>query len=339
MTQDTTPPSTLRQRATSGDRPATPARSTDRPPIDTTSFYGTATSKAHGSSHTGYIAPEPSPFREPELVEEEPIPSGAQAFVPTAVWGDSNTWGDTNSWGNLANVTSTFESWGEPTATNKIAIDGRDEHEELNWYDPTVRAASFRPGPGVLPPRLVDMLHDPEHALYSVSPRQPDPLVTPAPPHLPSADEVRTAVPHPNAYFCREHNGWVFLLWKSSSVLPTLVKDPETPLPSHDRRKRTSSCVGDGEQPFGQSNVTHHWHKYEKVVDATKLNPPYTHGDLVLDLYLCCQCSMYCLVSDVIPGVIPLSLVNDFTQERFNHPAMDKTPRATVVAAWETIHT
>ena len=147
------------------------------------------------------------------------------------------------------------------------------------------------------------------------------------------------AVPHPNAYFCREHNGWVLLLWRSSSVLPPLVKQPERPLPDQNRRKMTTSCVGDGQQPFGQSNVTHHWHQYEKAVDATKLNPPYAHGELLLDLYLCCQCSMYCLVSDVIPGVFPQTLVDEFVREKLSHPAIDKTPRATVIAAWETVQT
>ena len=232
-----------------------------------------------------------------------------------------------------------IEAWTESEMVRKIAIDGRDENEELRWFDPAVRERSGRPGPGVLPPLLTELLHDPDHALYSVSPEQHPPLASPAPPFVPSADEVRTAVPHPNAYFCREHNGWVFLLWISSTVLPPLVREPETPLPNQNRRKLTSSCVGDGEQPFGQSNVTHHWHRYEKIVDATKLNTPYTHGDLLVDLYLCCQCSMYCLVSDVIPGVIPLTLIDDFVRSKLEHPAVDKTPRATVVAALETMHT
>ncbi|KAI1792016.1 hypothetical protein LXA43DRAFT_862099, partial [Ganoderma leucocontextum] len=158
-------------------------------------------------------------------------------------------------------------------------------------------------------------------------------------PYTPSADEVRTAIPHPNAYFCREHNGWVLLLWKASTVLPPLATEPDPPVPDQGRRKQTNSCVGDGEQPFGQANLTHHWHRYEKAVDATKLNPPYAHGDLLLDLYLCCQCSMYCLVSDVIPGVIPLPLVREFTVDKIGHPAIDKTPKATAVAGWETVLT
>ncbi|KAI0363306.1 cysteine proteinase [Pilatotrama ljubarskyi] len=261
-------------------------------------------------------------------MDEEPIPND-----PPTQWGEPSA-----EWGGAAAdwdaITSTVDNWGEPGATRKIAIDGRDENEELRWFDPAVHA--LRPGPGVLPPLLADVLHDPDHALYSVSTQPHPPSTTP---HVPSADEVRTAIPHPNAYYCREHNGWVFLLWRSSSVLPPLIKDPETPLPDQARRKRTTSCVGDGEQPFGPANLTHHWHRYEKAVDATKLNPPYTHGELLLDLYLCCQCSMYCLVSDVIPGVIPASLADAFTRDKLSHPAIDKTPRATAVAGWETILT
>ena len=48
---------------------------------------------------------------------------------------------------------------------------------------------------------------------------------------------------------------------------------------------------------------------------------------------------MYCLVSDVIPGVIPASLVNQFTLDKIDHPAVDKSPKATAVAAWETVLT
>ncbi|KAI0328424.1 cysteine proteinase [Cubamyces sp. BRFM 1775] len=258
-------------------------------------------------------------------MDEEPIPADPTPWDPSSTWGESNV-----DWDALA------ANWGDADmgSTRKVPIDGRDENEELHWYDPVVHAT--RPGPGVLPPLMAELLHDPDHALYTVI-TQPHPPS--ASPHVPSADELRAAIPHPNAYYCKEHNGWVFLQWKSSTVLPPLVKEFSTPLPDQARRKRTVSCVGDGEQPFGPANLTHHWHRYEKAVDATKLNPPYAHGELLLDLYLCCQCSLYCLVSDVIPGVIPTKLVDEFTRDKLSHPAIDKTPRATVVAGWETILT
>ncbi|OJT05642.1 hypothetical protein TRAPUB_3565 [Trametes pubescens] len=338
MTQDAASSSSssgLRRRSTAADKsPQTPPQSrpvsSPAPPhksIDPASFYGP--NKPQGSSHTSYIPPERSPFREPELVmEEEPIPNDPPAWgEPAPAWGEPGG-------ADWDAITSTVENWGEPGTTRKIAIDGRDEREEAHWYDPAVHA--LRPGPGLLPPLLADHLHDPDHALYSVNTL---PHSAAATPHVPSADEVRTAIPHPNAYYCKDHNGWVFLLWKSSSVLPPLVKVPETPLPDQARRKRTTSCIGDGEQPFGAANLTHHWHLYENAVDASQLNTPYTHGELLLDLYLCCQCSVYCLVSDVIPGVLPTSLVDEFTRDKLSHPAVDKTPRATVISGWETILT
>ena len=332
MTQDPPSSSGLRRRpTTSNDRPQTPPRPSNSRGIDPTTFYGTDSSKP-GSSTTSYIPPEGSSFREPVLVEEEPIPKEPPNWEPST----SNSWGDPNNdWENF----NPYNPWVEPGTAPKIKIDGRDEHEELHWYDSSLRAWKARPGPGVLPPLLADMLHDPDHALYSVSTQLHPPLVSPPSPHTPTPDEVRTAIPHPNAYYCREHNGWVLLLWRSSTVLPPLSRNLEIPLPDQNRRKRAASCVGDGEQPSGSSNMTHHWHRYEKAVDATKLNPPYAHGELILDLYLCCQCSMYCLVSDVIPGVIPASLVNQFTLDKIDHPAVDKSPKATAVAAWETVLT
>ena len=247
------------------------------------------------------------------------------------------TWDETSEgWVDLDTLS---DIWGDPPIATKVPIDDRDDYEEVHWCDPDVHAIHPRPGTGILPPLLADTLHDPDHSLYSVSTGTHPNLVSPPPPHMPHVDEVRTAIPHPNAYFCREHNGWVLMLWGASTLLPPLVKDPETPLPDQDRRMRTISCYGDGKQPFRQANLTHHWHRYEKAVDATKLNPPYLHGELLLDLYLCCQCSMYCVISDVIPGVIPLSLVNDFTLDKIGHPAIDKTPKATAVAGWETVLT
>ncbi|KAM5538398.1 hypothetical protein V8D89_008000 [Ganoderma adspersum] len=330
MTQD--PPSSSRLPRQSSDSTNRTRSLPNNTPVDPATFYGPSSSNL-GSSSTSYIPPEPSSFRQPELVEEEPIPKDPPSWEPDPIasWGEPS-----DGWDNLNTLS---DAWGDPPIATKVPIDGRDDYEEVHWYDPAVRAIHPRPGTGVLPPLLADMLHDPDHALYSVSTQAHPTLVSPATPYTPTPDEVRTAIPHPNAYFCREHNGWVLLLWKASTVLPPLVKDPEPPVPDQGRRKRTNSCVGDGEQPFGQANLTHHWHRYEKAVDATKLNPPYAHGELLLDLYLCCQCSMYCLVSDAIPGVIPLALVNDFTLDKIGHPAIDKTPKATAVAGWETVLT
>ncbi|KAM5538031.1 hypothetical protein V8D89_008228 [Ganoderma adspersum] len=235
-----------------------------------------------------------------------------------------------------------FDSSGEPEGTFKVAIDGRDEYEEIQWYDPAVRAKHARPGPGVLPPLLANMLHDPHHALYSVSAKA-RPSLSSSPPLAPTRDEVHSAIPHWNASFCPEHNGWVLLQSRESVVLPPLVREPQTPLPSPQRREGSGGpCVGraSGSQGrSGQANLTHHWHRYEKVVDAADLTPPYAHGELLLDMFLCCQCPATCLVSDVIPGMIPAELVDEFTRDKVGHPVGGKTPEATAVAAWETVLT
>ncbi|PIL24467.1 transcription factor [Ganoderma sinense ZZ0214-1] len=217
-----------------------------------------------------------------------------------------------------------------------IPISGRDEHEEMHWYDPALRAKHARPGPGVLPPLLASMLFgDPSDTLYSVS-AKPRPPLPSAPPLAPTPDEVHDAIPHWSALFCPEHNGWVLLHSRISGSLPPLAREPQTPLPSQHRREGPSAC-GEGES--WQANLTHHWHRYEKMVDAAMLNPPYAHEELLLDLYVCCQCTATCIVSDVVPGVIPASLVDEFTQDKLDHPVGSKTPEATVVAAWETVLT
>jgi ubiquitin carboxyl-terminal hydrolase 25/28 len=58
-------------------------------------------------------------------------------------------------------------------------------------------------------------------------------------------------------------------------------------------------------------------------------------GEL-LDLYVCCQCSLYCVVSDVIPGVIPQRTFEAFVKERLDHSQVGKTPQMSLAIALET---
>ncbi|EGO31225.1 hypothetical protein SERLADRAFT_353805 [Serpula lacrymans var. lacrymans S7.9] len=274
-----------------------------------------------------------TPFREPQLVGEDLVDDAGRVpgLVPPDDQGQASTaWNDqTNEW----------EASGDSWASD---IDGRNEDEELNWWDSTVRVWNGRPGPGMLPPVLADLLHHPDHSLFSVSVTAPDLKPTPpasgsdvpsdiSPP--PSADDLTYSIPHPNAYYCRKHNGWVLLLWKSSSILPPLAKSfkPHHPFPDQNRRKRTSSCIGDGEQPFGQVNKTHHFHLYEKAVDSHQLMPPFRRAEW--------ECSMYCIASDVIPGIIPSKLMDDFTKDRSSNPSPGKKSEEAVMAGWETFIT
>ncbi|EKM61525.1 uncharacterized protein PHACADRAFT_85514 [Phanerochaete carnosa HHB-10118-sp] len=205
----------------------------------------------------------------------------------------------------------------------------------------------------MLPPLLAEVLHHPHHTLYSVSasappPKAPSAASSPPPTAAtsspPTADEIHTAVPHPHAYYCKEHNGWVLLSWCSSSVLPPISPTfkPTYAFPDQTRRKRTSSCIGDEEHSVGRANVTHHFHKYEKAVDARMLTTPFKRNDDeldLLDLYLCCQCSVYCLVSPVIPGVLPLRVLEDFVRDKLEHPPLGKTGEIAVVTGFETVIT
>ncbi|KAI6154054.1 hypothetical protein BKA82DRAFT_4097016 [Pisolithus tinctorius] len=375
-----------------------------------------------GSSHTkvirpstpppDYSAPGNSPFREPQLVEEAPIiEDPVPALLPAAEttfnswtngtssdWSTGKAWEDdawnaqSTSWDSGATWAQHYDPGGYTVSASKLVdIDGRDPQEEENWWDASVRERCKRPGPGVLPPYLAEMLHNPEHSLYSVSVITPDirPDVSTSRDggdtgfnlEPPSKDDLIHAVPHPNVYYCRKHYGWVLLQWKSSTILPPLAKsfapDPLAPLPDLAHRRRTVSCVGDAEQPFGPSNKTHHFHYYEKAVDAHKLDPAFRRagweqadlkkerrrkitslnlaefsvdkmredavvedeeeeeGDL-LDLYVCCQCSVYCVVSDVIPGVIPMKFLEECTRDRWDNPPPNKNREESVVSALET---
>jgi ubiquitin carboxyl-terminal hydrolase 25/28 len=279
-------------------------------------------------------------------------------------------------------------------SANNVIINGRNLDEEASWWDASVREINNRPGPGILPPVLADELHDPDHSLFSVSFMSPNlhsPLPSSsAPTHTPSSsqlsytptdDDVRTAIPHPNAYYCPTENGWVLVSWKSSSVAPPLARSFQStahhPLPDQNRRKRTGSCIGDDEQPFGQTNKTHHFHKYAKAVDAHKLTPPFRQDDWetlenvkvkrkpgsividlekmkaqegdkmqeneaeeegkLLDLYVCCQCSFYCVASGVISGVIPRKFWEEFVRDRKGSPPPGKTGELAVVLALEIL--
>jgi len=77
-----------------------------------------------------------------------------------------------------------------------------------------------------------------------------------------------------------------------------------------------------------------------KDSDMMNEDPPEEHVDgELLDLYVCCQCSVYCLVSDVMPGVIALRYLEDFTKYRQDHPTVGKQPAESVISGWETLNT
>jgi ubiquitin carboxyl-terminal hydrolase 25/28 len=339
-----------------------------------------------GSSFTNYQQID-GEYREPELVQDDQTSRPAQTVPGTwststdiaPAWGASRPeWEPTDVWHDAWNG-GEYHDWGEVTG-RRVNIDGRVEEEELRWWDPSVRQTHNRPGQGILPTLLENYLHNADHTLFSVSASPPEvkprhrssESISHPPVNPPSADEVRRSIPHPNAYYCRKHNGWVLLLWKSSAIDPPLSKSYDgPPLPDITHRLRNHSCVGENPQSATQVNKTHHFHYYGAAVDASKITTPFKRADwehhprtksrrrkavLIdhsnlstaadgsqqpegepLDLYVCCQCPLYCVVSDVIPGVIPQRTFDAFVKDRLDHPHLGKTPAMSLAAALDTI--
>lgn len=59
----------------------------------------------------------------------------------------------------------------------------------------------------------------------------------------------------------------------------------------------------------------------------------------LLDLYVCCQCSFYCVASGVIPGVLPRKHVEELVRDKRSHPTVGKTGEQAVALAFETFLT
>ena len=371
------------------------------------------TRKPAGSSSTTYVPSDPPPYggadsgESPSFRLPEPIKPTVNRIaeddegLPALITQEETEWttGEYKSGWETENQsywpTSNWENWGANNGksstsslvrsliccTTDFTIDGRVPNEETNWWNPSERDRYRRPGPGFLPPILAEELHDPNHSLFSVhvspSPNQPSHHASPELPR-PSEEEIRTAIPHPHAYYCPRDNGWVVLIWKSSSMPPPIAnsfkQSSKSPLPDQDRRKKTANCLGEDDQPFGRFNKTHHFHKYSKAIDSLKLTPPFRvdewhavenlerkrsrrpgggpesdhamEGDRLdeteeegrlLDLFICCQCSLYCVASPVIPGVIPRRHLDEFVRDKRTNPAVGKTPEHSVIQGVETI--
>ncbi|THH10524.1 hypothetical protein EW146_g8349, partial [Bondarzewia mesenterica] len=303
--------------------PPLPSRPTAVGSSTTSYYFSSAPSQSKDSSpfrepelvseddHMPALASEqdtiPRPFQTYEQTPSTMDTSTDWTESARAGWGEepANHWSrpvNDNNWETYGGV----GSYASVLTADKINIDGRDEDEENDWWNVAVREKHRRPGSGILPPLLADKLHNPLHSLFSVSVSPPDIKIpsflpsTPSsssssppiasgssaapPPFIqPTAEEVRTAVPHPNAYYCTRHNGWVIILWKSSSFFPPLarsfLKNNTVPLLDQARRRKTGSCIGEGEHQRGQANRTHHLHVYERAVDARQLTPAFRRSE------------------------------------------------------------
>ncbi len=76
----------------------------------------------------------------------------------------------------------------------------------------------------------------------------------------------------------------------------------------------------------------------DSIDEIGETTPGEEEGKL-LDLYVCCQCSFYCVASGVIPGVISKKCMDELQRDKKGHPIVGRTPEQTIVQTAETILT
>jgi len=77
--------------------------------------------------------------------------------------------------------------------------------------------------------------------------------------------------------------------------------------------------------------------KIQSFVDDYRMQDEEEDQSDLLDLYICCQCSVYCVASDIIPGVIPRKVHEAFVQDKQDHPSIDRTGEMAVMVGWYTV--
>lgn len=299
------------------------------------------------------------PVDMPDLIPNDPVANPWE--VSQSDWGNPDpTWPEWPTYAPKVAVSNRIQEeevgWWDPTIWVTAARPGpgssppvivhrlHDSEHTLFSVTATVPILN-EPGPSPNPGAL--------NAASSPPPRPPSSASSEAPsvpPGLtiqpPTEEETRKSVPHPNAYYCRAEHGWVLLSWQSSTVLPPFsphFSTSNTPLPDLTVRNATKSCLeGDPKK-----NYTHHFHFYEKAVDSAQLAVPFSKDEWRtrqeqdpkgewLDMYICCQCQVYVLASQTIPGVINKRDLNEWVKDRSNPPVGQTTENA-VVDAFATL--
>ena len=151
---------------------------------------------------------------------------------------------------------------------------------------------------------------------------------------------------------------------------------PGVLFPHQPQRKLANSCLDEtGENPFSQVNFTHHFHCYPGAVSSRSLNPPFANASwekaenstlpstslqsiqededkmegiepttvtrvddegVLLDLYVCCQCSVYVVCSHLIPGIVPARHFDELVQERAENPIPGQLGSDAAIIALDT---
>lgn len=376
------------------------AASVSSTPASTAIFYGSSSpAKSLGSTHTKYYAPPSDSipavataavFHQPQPQQPSHTPHWTEGYQPNPEgWRAPEAVPlDAVSTSGVANPEDRQWGYNSPDfrAIDMTVLEGPQ------WWDKEGQnRLPYKPGPGLLPPGVEELVHADGHSLYQVSiippeipPMSPPPSAqsfpsstssVPAtpPPTPPSTAEINEAIPSPHALFCRECNGWIVIATRNAAIPPVTSDVAPDALPDPSARKSVKCDEHDSIwSPL--SIRTHHYHRKLRAVDGSSLTPPLTASSLEptlpstisgttspapdtanddrmetddpkkedaalkLDLFACCQCQTNVYVSsDVIPGMIPTSLLNEFSGDKEAHPPLGKTREASVLIAWETI--
>lgn len=208
-------------------------------------------------------SPPPNYEATPWTIDGEVIPPLEEA--------DSNPLHDTHHW------------FTEPTF---------DEGDK--WWSATELYARHPPGEGLLPVLAAEEVHTSDHELLKIDVTPPDIRAAdtadaPADFKPPTAEEVRAAIPHQNAYFCRQCNGWM-IIQRSKLLHPPAELDHggldallgRAPVYSVrlPQRKELVGGIPECSKRVDETwnhrpKQTHHFHRYHGAVSAAKLNPPF----------------------------------------------------------------
>jgi hypothetical protein len=324
-----------------------------------TSFYASTKDTTAGSSHTKYHPPAPDyrPAKASPLKSIRASDENISELINNDSFPDAND----SVWAQyLTNDAKAIASDIPPPLPSTVQINGRDEREERDWWDPVLGEGSQRPGPGFLHSGFERALNDTygdhlydveldDQCIQELSSRAPtddvqsttSPTVSPCADFSPpSLEEVITAKPHTEALYSPRTNSWAFVRI-GEGILPLTNHDPvrHSPLPNEQRRISSGNCLQLSE------NLTHHLHLYPSLATGESLNPSFEMNPMIhqpedcngLDVYACCQCPSYIVVSRPIPGVLPFELLRNVYKDKLDNPALGMTGHQTAIRAFDVL--
>lgn len=166
--------------------------------------------------------------------------------------------------------------------------------ESDKWWSATELYTRKPPGEGLLPVLAAEEVHTSDHELLKIHVALPDiraaePDEATADFKPPTAEEIRAAIPHQNAYFCRKCNGWMIIQRSKLSQPPveldhggldTLLGRAPVYSVRLPRRRELVGGVPECSKRVDETwnhrpTQTHHFHRYHGVVSAARLNPPF----------------------------------------------------------------